>query len=468
MATITERKGKDGKVSYLIRVSSGYGVDGRQRRSSMTWTPPDGMPKTKIQKALNEAAIEFERKITQGTAVDNSIKFYDFSQRFMSEYAEKNLKRKTIDTYKRELEVINQAIGHIKLRDLKTGHINSFYSNLQEDGIRRDGRCKAKADIKAIMNDKHMTKSVLSKLSGVSIRTLSSAIAGNNIAKETADKISSVLEKKRSSIFSDVDIGTLDASTVQTYHRCLSSVLSKAVKWGYIQSNPAKNADLPKLRKREASHLDEEDAKRLLILLQDEPIHYRAPIVFDLLSGLRRGELLGLRRCDIDFDNQLVRIAQTSQYLSGHGLYVDTPKNDTSFRTTKLSRLAFVILREVMEWQDEQKELCGDQWKDKDGRIFTKEDGSPMRPDTLTGWFSDFVKRNNLPDIHLHSLRHTYASLMIADNTPLVIVSKRMGHAQTSTTANIYAHMIQSADEKAAEVVELFSGVLKIEKKNNA
>lgn len=111
-------------------------------------------------------------------------------------------------------------------------------------------------------------------------------------------------------------------------------------------------------------------------------------------------------------------------------------------------------------WQNKQRDLCGDFWKETDGRVFTREDGSPLRPDTLTGWFHDFVKRSSLPDVHVHSLRHTYASLMIADKTPLVIVAKRMGHAQTSTTANIYAHMIQSADEKAAEVVELFADVI--------
>ncbi|MGM9590207.1 MAG: tyrosine-type recombinase/integrase [Faecousia sp.] len=460
MAQIVERKSKNGQVSYLIRASAGYGIDGKQIKHSMTWIPPEGMTPAKIKKAVQVAAMEFERDISVGSIVDGSVRFCDFAKKYMDEYATKQLKAKTVDTYGRELEVINQAIGHIRLRDLRTGHINSFYANLQEEGVRRDGRCKAKKDIAATLEKKKLTKVKLSELSGVSVRTLSSAFAGENVSWATAEKIATALGCKRTSLFADLDGGTLDANTVRTYHRCLSSVLSKAVKWGYIPFNPATNAELPKMSKKEASHLDEADARLLLVLLQDEPIYYRAPITFDLLSGLRRGELLGLRWSDVDFDNQMIHIVQTSAYLRGKGVYTDTPKNESSARPLKLSRSAFVILEEMRTWQNQQRELCGDFWKDTDGRVFTREDGAPLRPDTLTGWFHDFVQRNGLPDVHVHSLRHTYASLMIADKTPLVIVAKRMGHSQTSTTANIYAHMIQSADEKAAEVVELFADVI--------
>ena len=102
---------------------------------------------------------------------------------------------------------------------------------------------------------------------------------------------------------------------------------------------------------KEAAHLDEEDARRLLELLQNEPAKYRAAISFDLLSGLRRGELLGLRWSDVDFENETVTIVQTSSYVPGVGIYTDTPKNKTSARPLKLSRSAFFVLRQVQEWK---------------------------------------------------------------------------------------------------------------------
>lgn len=114
----------------------------------------------------------------------------------------------------------------------------------------------------------------------------------------------------------------------------------------------------------------------------------------------------------------------------------------------------------MQDWQEEQRELCGDRWKDKDGRVFTNDEGAPIHPDALSKWFRDFTQRNGFPEVHVHSLRHTYASLMIAEGTPLVVVSRRLGHAQVSTTANIYAHVIASADEKAAQISEKFADVL--------
>ncbi|MDR1159035.1 MAG: site-specific integrase [Syntrophomonadaceae bacterium] len=400
MAQITKRNGKKG-ISYLIRVSSGYSIDGAQRRSSKTWTPPAGMSEKKADREAQKEAIRFEDEINAGKMSGNNIKFQLFAKKWLNEYAKKQLKIKTWSEYEKQLVRINQAIGHLKIKDIRTGHLNSFYNNLQEDGLNQ------------------RTK------------------------------------------------GKLSPATVRIYHRLISSILGKAVKWGYIPFNPAAKATLPKLENKEAVYLDETDAKRLLELLRNEPIKWRTMVTFDLLSGLRRGELLGLRWVDIDFQTQTIQLDQASYYISGHGIITDTPKNKTSKRPLKLSRSAFILLNEYKQWQDEQKNLCAEYWKDKDNRVFTGNEGAPIHPDSLTKWFSKFVKRLGLPPVHIHSLRHTYASLMIADGTPLVIVSKRLGHAQVSTTANIYAHVIQSADEKAALVTEKFADLIAPQKNFN-
>ena len=193
-------------------------------------------------------------------------------------------------------------------------------------------------------------------------------MSGHNINIDSAALIAKALGSSRLELFTEVSKReTLSSSTIRTYHRLISSILAKAVKWGYIASNPAVNAELPKMDNEEAAHLEEEDAHRLLVLLHDEPIKYRAAITFDLLSGLRRGELLGLRWSDVDFDNETITIVQTSGYIAGKGLYTDTPKNKTSSRPLKLSRSAFLLLREYQEWQNSQKALCGDRWKDYNG-----------------------------------------------------------------------------------------------------
>ena len=119
-----------------------------------------------------------------------------------------------------------------------------------------------------------------------------------------------------------------------------------------------------------------------------------------------------------------------------------------------------MMLLEYKTWQDGQRERLGDAWEDQDGRVFTTDAGAPVFPDSVTQWFSAFIARSGMPKVTVHSLRHTYASLMIADGVPLVVVSKQLGHAQTSTTANIYAHAIASAQAKAMQTFDRFNDLV--------
>ena len=327
------------------------------------------------------------------------------------------------------------------------------YANLEEEGLRGDKKARSVIELRTLVTKDGRTLTAFAGEAGIGLNTLRIAMRGEHVNRETAEAICRALGLKFSAAFKmEGEERVLSPSTVRSYHRIISSALGKAVKWGYLPYNPAANAELPKMKQQEALHLDTVEARKLLELLQREPIKYRAMITFDLLSGLRRGELLGLRWQDVDFDAQTITIVQTSAYAPGHGVYTDTPKNKTSARPLKISRSAILMLLEYKQWQDGQRALCGDYWKDEDGRIFTRDDGAPIFPDALTQWFGDFVKRAGLPPVHIHSLRHTYASMMIAQGTPLVVVSRRLGHAQVSTTANIYAHVIASADEKAAQI----------------
>ena len=139
MATI-QKQGR----GYKITVSQGYDYTGKRIRQYMTWVPEPGMTERQIKKELDRQAVLFEEKVLSGTTANGSMRFADFAEKYMTEYAALYLKPKTIATYTENLCRINQAIGHIKLSELRTGHINSFYQNLQETGIRNrtTGICK--------------------------------------------------------------------------------------------------------------------------------------------------------------------------------------------------------------------------------------------------------------------------------------------------------------------------------------
>ena len=456
MATI-EKRGK----GYRITVAAGIDMTGKQIRHRMVWTPDEKMTARQIEKELNRQVVRFEEQVKSGSsAVDGNVRFIDFVERYMVEYGRLSLKPTTLTNYERNLVRINQAIGHIRLKDLTTLHIQAFYRNLREQDIRQHTTATATPALMEWMVANKTTQYALSKKAGIAHQTLSVALRGSPIALASAEKIAAAVNQKVKDLFTVTkNAKPLSPATIHSYHRTISSILEKAVRWHCIPSNPAERAELPSNAGRKARYLDEPDAKRMLQLLQAEPIKWRAPIIFDLLSGLRRAELLGLRWQDVDLDKGVVHIVQTSNYVPGKGTYISTPKTEGSDRFLKVSRTAILILLEYKRWQDEMREKVGDAWEGtpEDDRIFTNELGRPLFPTSITQWMGKFIKRTGLPPSSVHSLRHTYASLLIAEGTPIVVVSNNLGHAQASTTSDIYSHVIASAEAKAAQVLDKFS-----------
>lgn len=456
MATV-EKRGK----GYRITVAAGIDLKGKQIRHRLVWTPDPKLTPRQVEKELNRQVVRFEEQVKSGSvAMDGNVRFVDFAERYMVEYGRLNLKPTTLSNYERNLGRINQAIGHIRLKDLTTLHIQAFYRNLQEQGIRQHITATATPALADWITGQHSSQYALAKKAGITHQTVAQAMKGNAINLASAEKIAAATGLEVKALFTiNVDTTPLAPATIRSYHRTISSILEKAVKWGCIPSNPAERAELPSDAGHKARYLDEPDAKRMLQLLQAEPIKWRAPIIFDLLSGLRRAELLGLRWQDVNLDDGVVHIVQTSNYVSGKGVYVGTPKTEDSDRYLRVSRTAVLILLEYKRWQDEMRAKVGDAWEGdpEDDRIFTNEVGRPMFPTSITQWMGKFIKRTGLPPACVHSLRHTYASLLIAEGTPLVVVSSNLGHAQTSTTSDIYSHVIASAEAKAAQALDKFS-----------
>ncbi len=458
MATIK----KQGR-GYKITVSQGYDINGRQIRTHMTWVPDPGMTPRQIEKELNRQAVLFEEQVLAAGVKNGNIRLVDFSELFLREHAKLNLKKKTAYEYRKRLETINQGLGHIKLQDLRPGHIASFYANMREKGMRVRTVAVAKDGFAKLLVHGSMTS--LHRQTGISVNTIRRARDGSPIDKSNAIALSEALETPVEDLFTfHRDMSPLSDGTLRAIHRTLSAVLGRAVKWGYIRDNPAARVEMPSKKTREAPYLDEKDAQRLLELLVSEPIQWSSPIIFDLLSGLRRSELLGLRWEDVDIDSQMIHVRQTQNYTPDDGCYTDTPKSIESNRPLRIAKSGMLLLCEYQRWQDAQREKLGDAWEDEDDRVFTNDFGAPRHPDSLTKWFTDFIKRSGLPKVTIHSLRHTYASLMIFDGVNIVTVSHRLGHAQTSTTTNIYAHVIASAEAMADETFDRFEKAVLLNK----
>lgn len=247
--------------------------------------------------------------------------------------------------------------------------------------------------------------------------------------------------------------GVLSPSTIKHYHAMLSSMLNMAVLWGYLPISPLRVRP-PKQGSKQGRYLDETQVLALLAALEDEPIQYKSMIYALIYTGMRKGELLGLEWNDLDFNNQLIHIERASQYIPRQGVITKEPKNKTSQRVIKAPSALFDMLSALKQNQLVLRMQAGDQWQDT-GRLFTRWNGAALHPDTLPKWFRRFLRRYDLPYINIHGLRHTNASLLIAEHVDIRTVAGRLGHANTSTTLNLYAHQLQSADVAASDALEI-------------
>lgn len=447
MATI-EKRGN----SYRITVSCGYNSEGKQIKKRMTWTPKPNMTPRQLEKELDRQAVLFEEKCQTGQFLDGNITLAEFSERWFKDYAEKQLKERSIQGYKGLMPRILKALGHIRLDRLQPHHIMEFYNNLAEDGVREDIKYKPIRNFKDIIKQSSFTQKALSEAANISENTLRQCINGCTVSKSTADKLTEVLQTK--GLFSPIDDNSrLAAATIAKYHRVLSSMLTAAVQWQIILSNPCSRVKPPHVDYKEAPVLDEQQLAELIQCLNDEPIKYRTAIMLILYTGVRRGELCGLNWSDIELDKGIVHITKALLYTPNKGVYEDTPKSKHSERVVNIPDDMVKLLKLYKVEQSKQRLSIGDQWQDS-GKVFTTAYGAPMFPDTISSWFRKFIKRHNLPDAHIHTLRHVSATLLIAGGVDIATVSGRLGHANKSTTLNIYTHAIQSADAAAAEKLQ--------------
>ena len=397
MASIRERA----KGSYEITVYDGYNINGKKLRYTKTITIDPNLTTKQKEKLLQKETYEFEQQVKSGLYLKGNIRFKDFADKWLKEYARKKLSPTTLDRYITLLDRINEAIGHIKLEDLRPNHLMNFYDNLAEK-----------------------------QMSNVPIRNEKGEIIGyKNLAPKT----------------------------ILHHHRLISSILTKAVQWQVIKENVASRVEPPKVPKHESPYLDEVQAKELIRLLENQPMQYKTAIILLIYTGLRRGELLGLEWKDIDYKAKTMDIVRSSAYVNRKGMITKDTKNLSSTRTIDLSDSSIILLKNYQKWQSEKRLAMGDQWHNTD-RLFTQANGLPINADTIGQWFKKFISKTDLPKVTLHSLRHTNATLMIASGADIRSVSGRLGHSNTSTTLNIYSHFIQSRNREIADKLQQMLG----------
>jgi integrase len=243
----------------------------------------------------------------------------------------------------------------------------------------------------------------------------------------------------------------LSAHCVHGVVTVLSSIFQSAYKAGIVKENPIRRTTPPKHEGKatSAAFLDEEQARTFLALLDEQPQGtFKAAFFVLLYVGLRSGELRALHWEDVDLPGGLLYVR--------HGLYEKNgeytrtlPKNNSSIRALKLPQDAIDVLTDYKQWQEEQAAAWGTRWMDN-GIVFPNTRGGYLDGQAFNKKLKQIIAGSGLPDIHVHSLRHSCASLLINNHETAATVSAQLGHSSIDTTNRVYVHSFKAAQAAAA------------------
>lgn len=244
--------------------------------------------------------------------------------------------------------------------------------------------------------------------------------------------------------------GGLSNRTVLYHHRILHEALKHAMRLELIHRNVADAVIPPKMEEYEAITLTLEETARLLEAAKETRLYI--PILLAISTGMRRGEVLGLRWKDVDLSRRTVRVVQIL-ITDGKKLLFTPPKTKKSKRTIDITDVLTQALKKHKAEQAKEKLALGAVYRDN-GLVITEPDGTPVNPDTFSARFRKLLKANDLPAVRFHGLRHTNATLLLENGANAKTVSSQLGHANIGVTMDTYGHVTKAMREKTVAIME--------------
>ena len=243
----------------------------------------------------------------------------------------------------------------------------------------------------------------------------------------------------------------LSARTIGHAHRVLHKALADAAAIELVPRNVATVIKPPKVESEEVEILTSPQITEILAKLEGHWLYPFAAI--DLGTGLRRGELLALRWSDVDLEGATLRVDRSLEETNA-GLRFKTPKTKHGRRTVSLPAAALEALRVHRRQQLELRMALGSGREPTDALVFCSPEGAPLSPDNLSRDWRRTVRAKSLPEVTFHALRHTHASILIAQGVDILTISRRLGHGTPAVTLTVYAHLIEKVDTKAAAAID--------------
>ena len=437
--------------TYRIMVSLGYDMEGRQIRKTTTFTPPENVTPGKAEKLAVSYAHEFEKRCQGMVNMNENIRFSELCEWYYEQIAVHKLKptsyynnRKMMDLY------VLPYLGNMKLKDINTARIDALFNELFRHGRKRE--MYQLRDPNLIPEG---TRRPVSRSSKVNLNTVKTCIQGIPVMRDTAERLAATLSMKLKDAFIKVETtdAGLDEGSIKRIRTALSPIFSTAVKTELLLKNPVTTATTPsKGEITEKEFLDAEQCKELLGFVDEVSNPQVARAIKTLLfTGMRVGELTALHWEEVDMENCTLVVKYNLYRLNGE-YRLTSPKTKRSARLITLPPQVIEIFKEQKAWQEKRRAEVGSRWIERDA-VFTGQFGEYMNKTYINTEFKELLKKHDFPDIHIHDLRHANASLLINMGVPVKVISEHLGHCDTRTTENIYAHIFNETLAQTSDAI---------------
>lgn len=266
-------------------------------------------------------------------------------------------------------------------------------------------------------------------------------------------KLSDVTPGSVQRLYDDLLAHQVGKRTIQVIHAVIHGCLEHAIKLGLLGRNASDACIVPKPEKKEMAVWTESQVSAFLLYIR----HHKNEILYHLAlaTGMRRGELLGLKWTDVDWVGKTLRVQRQAFEPNGGGVIFQEPKSDRGKRSIELGDGMMQRIREQMKLVDQARRFAGGRWREHE-LIFPSTIGTPQRGENISHEFAGLVQKSGLPRIRLHDCRHTAASIMLSHGIPPIIVSGILGHS-LAVLMDKYAHFIPSSQGAAARLMDLLT-----------
>ena len=395
MATIKEKTKKNGGLVFYFSCNLGFDSEGKQIREYKTWHPPADLTPAKARKLAKSEADRWEQELRSPNIFEHPANISE----------QQTTSRK--DDFTSFVENVWFPI-HVKGKDLKP---------------------------KTALYYEHNTKKITDYFHGRAIQEI------------TAFDIEKYILYLRTGQKNHRG-QPLKQKTMSHYFSTLHQIFEYAEKMEIIDKNPMNKVQAPKKVRKPVDAMDKQQAKIFLETLETYPIDFRCMMNLLITTGIRRGECAGLKWSDIDDENLTITISRNAVYTKELGVVLNSPKTVNGYRTIPLVPRTYQLLQELKE----ETKTARSKIKFDEAFIFSNpaDPYLPRTPESITRHLKRFITRHNLPDVSPHDLRHSCATLLLANGADVKSVQAILGHADASTTLNFYVKADMSAMKSAS------------------